>query len=101
MTEQPIRRRKRKKKMKVIADPHHLALLNEGVLAWNQWRQEHPEMLALLGEANLQGRDLRAADLSGAILQGANFRRAVLQGADLGGAFLQGAVLEGANLLTG
>ena len=53
---------------------------------------------ANLQGADLQGADLRRADLSGANLQGADLRRADLSGADLSGADLQGADLQGADL---
>ena len=27
-----------------MADPEHLAKIEEGVEAWNAWREEHPEV---------------------------------------------------------
>lgn len=78
-------------------------MLEEGVEAWNCWREESPDVAvdlsgALLHRANLRnadlhGADLREADLSGAILYSANLR-----GADLGEAHLHGADLTVADL---
>jgi len=48
--------------------------------------------------ADLQGANLRSADLQGAYLQGADLQRANLQGANLRSADLQRANLQGANL---
>jgi hypothetical protein len=48
--------------------------------------------------ANLQGADLRGADLQRADLEGAYLRDANLQGADLQGAYLRNANLQGADL---
>ncbi len=47
----------------------HLALLKQGVEAWNQWRQANPD---------LSEPDLRGANLEGADLSWANLRRARL-----------------------
>jgi len=111
-----------------LANPEHLAKLKEGVEAWNQWREQNPEIQpdlsgadlreanlseADLSEANLRGTDLcfahlqaadlRAAGLIGAYLIGADLSRANLNGAriigaDLSGATLRGAYFSGANL---
>ena len=53
---------------------------------------------ANLWDANLQGANLSWADLHGANLRGANLRGADLHGANLRGADLRGADLRGANL---
>ena len=93
-------------------------LREEGVEAWNRWREEHPAVwldlsganLSLaelrladlygadLSEANFYGADLSGANLREAELSGANPRRAHLEGAHLKGANLKGANLEGAHL---
>jgi uncharacterized protein YjbI with pentapeptide repeats len=64
-----------------VANEEHLAILRQGVNAWNQWREENPRIEPDLREASLYGADLRGADLSGAdlsgaILSGANLREA-------------------------
>src|SRR5271166_3062748 len=104
-----------------MANPEHLAILQQGVGEWNKWRFDHPNVKpdfkdADLNEADLSEADLRGANLFwadlrwanlfwadlheadlGAKLTDANLRRADLGGADLGGAHLIGADLTGAN----
>ncbi len=71
-----------------MANEKHLALLQQGVEMWNQWREDHPEIEP----------DLRGADISGANLVSVNFWKADLWGADLWGADLREADLSDANL---
>jgi hypothetical protein len=42
-----------------MANEEHLARLKQGVEAWNQWRDKHPEIYPDLREADLAGADLR------------------------------------------
>ena len=63
---------------KLVADPEHLALLQQGVDVWNAWRQKEPSVVP----------DLRGADLSGEWLGEANLSEADLSGANLSGANL-------------
>ena len=91
-----------------MANEEHLAILKQGVEAWNRWREENPTIRpdlsgANLSEANLIKADLRRADLRGADLRLAHLRKALLgkadlRGADLGKADLRGADLRGADL---
>ena len=91
-----------------MANPEHLAPLQQGVDAWNAWRAEkpfiRPDLLganltgANLGGANLNGADLSGADLGIANLTGADLSLANLSGANLRMANLSGAILSGANL---
>ncbi|WP_255427051.1 pentapeptide repeat-containing protein [Sphaerospermopsis sp. LEGE 00249] len=88
-----------------MANPEHLAILNQGVEVWNKWRDENrswgptPDLTeADLTEADLTEANLRWADLRGADLSRANLSRADLSGADLSGACLRGANLSGACL---
>lgn len=86
-----------------MANPEHLALLKQGVEAWNRWRQANPGIQpdlrgANLREADLRGVDLRGADLLRANLLVARLGRALLQQAYLGGADLRLADLRGADL---
>ncbi|MGA3054364.1 MAG: toll/interleukin-1 receptor domain-containing protein [Candidatus Korobacteraceae bacterium] len=101
-----------------MANPEHLEILKQGVGEWNKWRDEHPDVVPDLREANLRGADLSAAyfakadlrqadlneaKLGEAILRQALLFKADLQGAefrwaDLGGALLWGANLRGAYL---
>ena len=77
-----------------MANEEHLAILEQGVEAWNKWRKENPTIRPDLSRAKLSGADLIWADLSGADLTGAD-----LSGADLSVANLSGADLSGAKLI--
>jgi hypothetical protein len=97
-----------------MANDEHVALLKQGVTAWNTWRRdnpyitpppkrlgalaarphEHPNIIPDLSGANLAGRNLAGADL-----QRANLKKADLGGANLAGADLRGAALYSANLV--
>jgi uncharacterized protein YjbI with pentapeptide repeats len=91
-----------------MANEEHLAILKKGVAAWNEWREQHPDIRPKLYEANLRQADLSAADLGGADFRGAtlsgaslseaNLSRADLSWADLSGADFRGATLSGATL---
>lgn len=104
-----------------MVDETHLAVLKQGVDAWNEWRAAHadtrPDLSDMslrgldLAKADLTGTDFRKTDLRGTILSGAtlidanlasaNFFKAVLDGADLSGANLIGAqFLNCAQLMT-
>jgi uncharacterized protein YjbI with pentapeptide repeats len=50
----------------------HLALIKQGIDAWNNWRQQNDWIDPDLSGANLSGADLSGADLSGANLSGAD-----------------------------
>jgi hypothetical protein len=76
-----------------MPNPQHLAKLQEGVEAWNQWRRENPRI-----RPNLREADLSRADLSGANLAGAQLGEARLISSNLSGSNLSGASLIGADL---
>jgi hypothetical protein len=92
----------------IMANEEQLAILRQGVEAWNAWREKNPTLAPDLTDANLAGANLRwadltwtslrAADLSQADLTGANLSQANLNGANLGGAKLGGANLSQADL---
>lgn len=90
-----------------MANPEHLAILDQGVEVWNQWRNDNPSIVPNLRFGYLAERDLRQinlqwADLTGVSLRGADLRvsnlsetrlfKMDLMDADLGGANLTGAV---------
>ncbi len=91
-----------------MANHKHLDRLKWGVKAWNQWRQENPEIKPDLSgiylyEKNLPSANLHNADLSDATLRGANpadanLRNANLKDANLSSADLSYADLRDANL---
>jgi uncharacterized protein YjbI with pentapeptide repeats len=81
-----------------MASAEHLAILSQGVGAWNKWRKENPNIRPDLRAANLSRADLRAANLSTADLSRADLRGAILSGAHLGGADLSAADLIEAHL---
>jgi uncharacterized protein YjbI with pentapeptide repeats len=76
-----------------MANDEHVALLKQGVEAWNAWRHEDPFI-----RPDLSGADLRGARLIEAMLSNANLFRADLTGANLLRAPLFEANLERANL---
>jgi uncharacterized protein YjbI with pentapeptide repeats len=76
-----------------MANEEHLAILRQGVEAWNAWRTQvdvGPDLTCA---------DLRRAELRGVNLRGAKLTKATLLSADLRGATLDHAHLDWANLL--
>ena len=93
-----------------MAKQEHLEILEKGVEAWNEWREENTDRPDLrradLREADLIGAhlsdvDLYRADLRHAKLSSANLVEADLTGARLSVANLSGANLSGAHLESG
>jgi uncharacterized protein YjbI with pentapeptide repeats len=86
-----------------MANQDHLNALQQGVDAWNAWREQKSDTTpdlsgAKLNRAYLSGADLRKADLSGASLGRANLSGANLSEANLWRAYLSKAHLDAANL---
>jgi Pentapeptide repeats (8 copies) len=81
-----------------MADAEHLAILRQGVDAWNAWRKKEPSVRPNLSEAGLSGEKLSGADLINADLHEADLHRADLSGANLFEANLHEADLSDANL---
>lgn len=91
-----------------MANPEHLAVLNQGVDVWNGWREQNlsvePDLSGAhlvsvnLPNANLSRVNLANADLALAHLTRANLFKAILIRADFIGANLMGANLRGAHL---
>jgi uncharacterized protein YjbI with pentapeptide repeats len=61
-----------------MANDEHVALLKQGVDAWNAWREENSNLRPDLATANLI-----TANLSGANLSGASLSEGSLSGANL------------------
>jgi hypothetical protein len=76
----------------------HVALLKQGVAAWNAWRRKNIDIRPDLNVADLSEADLSEADLSEADLSEANLRKANLSEANLSGADLRWAILSRADL---
>jgi hypothetical protein len=57
-----------------MANEEHVALLKQGVNAWNVWRHENPHEVLDLFKANLREANLIDANLIKAILSGADLR---------------------------
>jgi uncharacterized protein YjbI with pentapeptide repeats len=81
-----------------MASKEHVALLKQGVEAWNRWRRENPEAHPDLSQAQLTGAHLIEVDLSDTNLFWADLAHANLHKADFTRASLFGANLYGANL---
>jgi len=54
-----------------MANEEHVALLKQGVDAWNVWRRDKPDVVPDLRTAGLRGANLSKADLSGMGLRAA------------------------------
>jgi hypothetical protein len=81
-----------------MANQEHVALLKQGVAAWNAWRAENRDVQPDLSGANFSEANLREANLSGANLMGAQLVGADLEEANLAHADLTKAMLYKANL---
>ncbi|GCF10553.1 pentapeptide repeat-containing protein [Dictyobacter arantiisoli] len=77
-----------------MANQEHLALLQQGVEAWNDWRREHPGIRPDLAHAQLKNMYLSKINLRDASLQGAHLSHMSLVNADLMRADFSGATLH-------
>jgi hypothetical protein len=82
-----------------VANDEHLALLRQGTVIWNKWRERNPDDMPDLGRANLGTANLSRANLSRANLRRANLIKADPSEARLSDADLRGTVFSGANLI--
>ena len=76
-----------------MANPEHVRIVKAGADAIAEWRKSHPDE-----RLELEGADLRHANLIGANLSGSNLAGADLRRAELYEVDLRGADLEKANL---
>jgi Pentapeptide repeats (8 copies) len=66
-----------------MADPQHLSILSAGVVHWNNWRRDNPEIYPDLSWTVLLGLSQEINNFRGINFAGANLEGAVLSGADL------------------
>jgi hypothetical protein len=86
-----------------MANPEHLAILQQGVKAWNEWRDRHSAVIP-----DVSGADLRHINLSGGdnfyeclivpMMRREDHARAPAVGADFRGVNCKGSILWNANL---
>src|SRR5688572_23623270 len=91
-----------------MANPEHICILEQGVQAWNAWRESHPDVMPDLTRAslaqeildgyNFSGCDMRYANLAASCLDGTNLKHADMRYVALVKACLDSASLEGADL---
>lgn len=86
-----------------MANNEHLKILQQGIDAWNSWREANPGIRpdlswADLSNMSLSGGNFRYANLSWANLSGADLTWIILDNADLTKANLTGADLSEANI---
>ncbi len=72
-----------------MSNPIHIAKLNEGRIAWNQWRIDNP----LIANPNLANEDFIERDFTGYNFEGVIFSASEIMGANFSGANLSGANL--------
>ncbi|MGR0482952.1 MAG: pentapeptide repeat-containing protein [Candidatus Electronema sp. V4] len=65
-----------------MANRKQLAMLEQGVVAWNRWREEHPNVKIDLRGAKLDGKDLSGANFRFANISSASFQKSILIGTD-------------------
>lgn len=82
-----------------MANPEHVAILDEGVEDWNQWRRENPKIMPDLSHADLSYYQMFDINFYNADLSHANLRRARLEEARLSSANLSSADMSEAKLL--
>ena len=92
-----------------VANKKHIQILDQGLKAWNEWRDNHPYIIPDLSKTkisgyavsnlNFQGANLGQVDFTGANLAEANLEKANLKQADLSAVDLQGARMAFANLV--
>ncbi len=81
-----------------MANKAHLKILEQGVVAWNEWRERNPKVKPSLSGANLKGANLEDANLYLTNLSKANLEKAIAVGASFYRANLEDANLEEAHL---
>jgi len=86
-----------------MPNPEHLAILQQGVKVWNDWREKNPSIRPDFSNANFNGWNLAGANLSLSNLTltdfcGANLTNADLRNVNMTSSQLRGADFTWANL---
>lgn len=81
-----------------MANPEHVAILEQGVKAWNQWRKKQPNIQPDLSRANLYEQKLSGINFSQTYLYGASLFRTSLHRAQFIEAHLHDADLSASSL---
>lgn len=81
-----------------MPNPEHLSMLEQGVTAWNAWRERQPDVCPDLAKADLVGRKLQGIKLCFANVEEADLSQSDLTNSDLRSAKLMGANLCAATL---
>jgi uncharacterized protein YjbI with pentapeptide repeats len=81
-----------------VANPEHFEIWQEGVDAWNAWRDLNRDITPDLSAADLSLADLRQAELRGVNLRGVDLSNTDLSAIDLSHTDLSNACLIDANL---
>lgn len=82
-----------------MANDAHLALLNQGVQTWNQWRRAHPEIRPDLNGVNISQVSLRGIDFSSTDLNFTVWTDVDLSQTDLTNAHLRQGTFQQVNLV--
>ena len=91
------------KKKTLTPNKKHLKILKQGVIAWNQWREENPDVIpelagVKLSDVELNGINLMSADLRGSNLSHIMFTRSNIIGVNLSNANLCNVSFFGSSL---
>lgn len=83
-----------------MANPEHLEILNQGVEAWNKWREENPDIVPDLRGADLSASNLEHINLNGTLLNKTNLSEARLNNSQGEGAIFTQTILSNAQINT-
>jgi|GEM_PF-3042508 len=82
-----------------MANIEHFSLLAKGISVWNEWRNNNPEIIPDLSDANLQGMYLECVNFEKVNLTGANLSQCKLRWARFDGAAIDNINIEEADVV--